>query len=324
MGKEKKFTTIFYATDIHGSEITFRKFLSAGKYYEADVVMLCGDLTGKMLVPLVKGSDGIHTSRLFGQEQKAGTEQELNKIEEKISNTGFYPYHTDESGMKELEAEPRKVEEVFNRLMLERLEKWVRMAEEQYRDSGIQCIMTGGNDDLPEIEPVLNSSNYVINSEGKLIRLDDHHEMITVGEANITPWKCPRDVPEERLSEIIENLASKAENIENCIFNLHAPPKDSTIDTAFMLDDSVSPPKIVTRGGQPVTMGVGSTAVRETIEKHQPLLGLHGHIHESRGVIKIGRTLCINPGSEYGEGILRGAIVNITKEKVLSYQLTSG
>jgi len=65
-------------------------------------------------------------------------------------------------------------------------------------------------------------------------------------------------------------------------------------------------------------------AVREAIEKYKPLLGLHGHIHESRGVVNIGRTLCINPGSEYGEGIIRGAIVDLAKDKVLSYQLTSG
>jgi len=322
--KERKFTRIFFVTDVHGSERTFRKFLSAGKLYEADIVMLCGDITGKMLVPVVKGADSIYTSKVFGVEEKTRTDQELVKLEEKICNMGFYPYRTDEDGMRCLKSEPSKVDEIFKSMMLERLARWVKEAEDYYRDSGIKCIITGGNDDLPEVDSVLSSSNYVVNCDKKLIRLTDHHEMITVGEANITPWKCPRDVTEEQLKEIIEDLAGKAENIRNCVFNLHAPPKDSGLDTAFMLDTSVDPPKIVTKGATPVTMGVGSSAVRECIEKHQPLLGLHGHIHESRGMVNIGRTMCINPGSEYGEGIVRGAIVNLAGEKILSYQLTSG
>jgi hypothetical protein len=69
---------------------------------------------------------------------------------------------------------------------------------------------------------------------------------------------------------------------------------------------------------------VGSRAVREAIEEYQPLLGLHGHIHEAGGVVRIGRTLSINPGSECTEGILRGVIIKPGKEKIKSYQFTSG
>jgi len=322
--KNKKFTSIFFVTDVHGSERTFRKFLTAGEYYEADIVMLCGDITGKMVVPLVKGADGVYVSKLFGQEQRSKTEEELLKLEETISNTGYYPYRTDEDEKKQLLEDPKKVDELFKRLMFERLRRWVKLAEDKYRDSGIMCFMTAGNDDLPDVEPLLSTSDVVINSEHKVIRLDENHEMITVGEVNITPWKCPRDVPEEKLKEIIDELVSKTENVENSVFNLHAPPADSRLDTAYQLDSSVDPPKIVTLAGQPVTTGVGSISVRQAIEKYRPLLGLHGHIHESRGVNTLGRTLCINPGSEYGEGILRGVIVNLSKDKVLSYQLTSG
>ena len=322
--KERKFYKIFFTTDVHGSERTFRKFLSAGKLYEADVVMLCGDITGKMLVPIVKWPDGTYSGRVLGLEEKARTEEELKKLEGKLCNMGFYPYHTDPDGMKGMQAEPARVSEIFKRLMLERLERWVKSAEEQYRDSGIKCVMTGGNDDLPEVDAVLDKSDYVINSDRKVVKLTDEYEMMTIGEANMTPWKCPRDVTEEELKELIDSLAGKVENIHNCTFNLHVPPIDSTLDTAMVLDSSVDPPKVAMKGGQPVTAGVGSTAVRGCIEKYQPLLGLHGHIHESRGVINIGRTVCVNPGSEYGEGILRGAIVNLAKDKVLSYQLTSG
>ncbi len=322
--KKKKYFSIFFVTDVHGSERTFRKFLSAGEYYEADVVMCCGDITGKMVVPIVKGSDGVYISKLFGQEQRSTTEQELTKLEETISNTGYYPYRTDEDGKRQLQEDPKKIDELFKKLMFERLQGWIKLAEDKYRDTGIKCIMTAGNDDLPDIEPILNSSDFVMNAEHKVIRLDENHEMVTIGEVNITPWKCPRDVSEEQLRELIDGLAAKTENVQNSIFNLHAPPVGSTLDTAYKLDSSVDPPKVVTQAGQPVSTGVGSVAVREAIEKYQPLVGLHGHIHESRSIANLGRTMCINPGSEYGEGILRGVIVNLSKDKVLSYQLTSG
>jgi Icc-related predicted phosphoesterase len=322
--KNKKYTSVFFVTDVHGSERTFRKFLSVGEYYEADVVMCCGDITGKMVVPIVKGSDGVYISKLFGQEQRSTTEQELTKLEETISNTGYYPYRTDEDGKKQLQEDPKKIDELFRKLMFERLQGWMKLAEDKYRDTGIKCIMTAGNDDLPEIEPILNSSDFVVNAEHKVIRLDENHEMVTIGEVNITPWKCPRDVSEEQLRGLIDELAAKTENVQNSIFNLHAPPVGSTLDTAYKLDSSVDPPRVVTQAGQPVTMGVGSVAVREAIEKYQPLVGLHGHIHESRSIANLGRTMCINPGSEYSEGILRGVIVNLSKDKVLSYQLTSG
>ena len=79
------------------------------------------------------------------------------------------------------------------------------------------------------------------------------------------------------------------------------------------------------RGGSPVISGVGSSAVRASIEAHQPLLALHGHIHESRGQVRLGRTVSLNPGSEYAEGVLRGVIVTLSRRKGLrGYQLVSG
>lgn len=317
-------TRIFFACDVHGSERTFRKFLSAGKFYKANVVMLCGDLTGKILVPILKKPDGTWITNVFGREEIIKTQGELKKIEESVLTMGCYIYYAEKGEFEELQVNEKKRDAIFKRLMLERLEKWVKLAEESYKNSGIKCIISPGNDDLLEVDAVLNSSDYIINPDNKKIWLDDYHEMITLGYANVTPWNCPRDVSEEKLKEMINDLVSQLEDVKNSIFNFHAPPIDSTIDTAFQLDTSVSPPKIVTKMGRPVTIGVGSRAVRESIEKHQPLLGLHGHIHESRGFIKMGRTLCVNPGSEYGEGVLRGALINITKDKVLSYQLTSG
>jgi len=148
--------------------------------------------------------------------------------------------------------------------------------------------------------------------------------MISVGISTPTPWKTPREVSEEELGKMIEEMALKVPDMQKAIFNFHDPPKDSTLDTCPMLDWDQDPPAQITQGGQVVLFGAGSVAVRDAIEKHKPMLGLHGHIHESQSVAKIGRTTCINPGSEYAEGVLRGCIVNIVDGEVQGYQMTSG
>jgi uncharacterized protein len=71
-------------------------------------------------------------------------------------------------------------------------------------------------------------------------------------------------------------------------------------------------------------MPVGSTAVRQIIEEVQPLLALHGHIHESRGATRIGRTVAINSGSEYNTGRIHGAVVRFDDEHVIGHQFVIG
>jgi len=114
-------------------------------------------------------------------------------------------------------------------------------------------------------------------------------------------------------------MTDQLKNPEKSIFNLHDPPFGSHLDEAPDLTKDLD-----LKGGGRITKSVGSVAVREAIEKHQPMLGLHGHIHESKGVTKIGRTTCINPGSVYEEGTLLGAIVDLEDRKVKQYYLTAG
>ena len=319
----KKFVKIFFATDIHGSDICFRKFLNAAAYYKVDALVLGGDLTGKMIVPIVEKSDGKFETNFLGNAITVDNSDGAKKLEEKIRNTGFYPYMTNSSEMKELQSDKSKVDDLFQKVMLETLERWLGFAEEILKHQGKKIYITGGNDDPFSIEPVLNKSNYVVNPEGKIVDIDEF-QMISSGYSNMTPWKCPRDVEDTVLSEKIESMVSKLDNFENVIFNFHAPPINSELDTCPMLDARTYPPKPLIDSGGVRMYGAGSKAVRDAIEKHQPLLGLHGHIHESRGVIKIGKTTCVNPGSEYGEGILRGTIIVLAKGKVLNYQMTSG
>jgi len=318
-----KFTKLFYATDVHGSDRTFQKFISCWKSYGVNNLILGGDITGKMVVPIVEKANGEFESEFLGQKW-TGKRDDLENLERRISLVGFYPYVIGEAEKSELDSNPQKLNEVYDRLVSERLERWIKLTEEKLRETGVKVYMTGGNDDPQSVEKIIKSSNYVIDPEGQVITLDEKYEMASLADSNPTPWNTPRECSEEDLEKKISAMVSQIKNIRKCIFNFHVPPKDSTIDTAPKLDASVTPPRYVVESGVQIMVGVGSSAVRKAIEKHQPLLGLHGHIHESRGAVKIGRTLCLNPGSEYGEGILRGVIVTLKEDGVKGYQFTSG
>jgi len=312
---------VFFVTDVHGSERCFKKFLNAGKFYNANAVMLAGDITGKMIVPIVRQPDGTYLSSYAGSEFRSKSEAEAQDLEKSIRDSGFYPYRTDTAEMESLESDKKKVDQLFTRLMVETVERWVRMAEERLRDTGIKCFVSPGNDDRWEVDSPINKSDFIVNPEEKVVEVDRDHEMITLGLTNRTPWKSPREFDEDVLAERIEKMAAGVRSMRNCVFNLHCPPYGTVIDPAPKLDETLKP---VLSGGQVVMTPAGSTAVRDSIKKHQPLVGLHGHIHESKGVATIGRTKCFNPGSEYGEGVLRGLLLDLSEKGIKSYLFTSG
>lgn len=314
-------TKLFYATDVHGSDTTFRKFINSAKVYKPDLLILGGDITGKAMVPIIEQQDGSWKASFMNKEYLIKTSNELESLKKTIQFTGYYPYCTNPKEVEELTANPGKQNMVFLKLMTETLENWLKIAEERLKPLGIKCYITGGNDDPTAMEKVLDCSSYVINPAEKVVDIDNHHEMISSSKSNLTPWRCPRDVSEEELSKEIEKMASQVKNMKNCVFNLHVPPYDTDLDTAYEIDDNY---KFVLRGGAPHKVPVGSVAVRKAIEKYQPLLGLHGHIHESRGSHSVGRTICVNPGSEYGEGVLRGVIVVLGDARVQGMVFTSG
>jgi len=315
-------TRIFYTTDLHGSERVFIKFLNAAKIYKANVVIMGGDMTGKMIVPIVKITESTYTSKLLGAEVVAKDKTELQQLENNIRYNGFYPYYTDPSEMVDLNKDPAKVDTLFNKLMADTLKVWMDIAEERLQELNAKVYMTPGNDDSFAIDSVLNSSSKIVNPEGKVVMVDEHHEMISSGYSNPTPWDSPREASEDELERKVEDMVSKLTDVENSIFNFHCPPYNSGIDIAPRLGNDLKP--IVSPGTGVEMIPVGSTTVRKMIEKYQPLMSLHGHIHEARGETKIGRTVCYNPGSEYGEGVLRGIIVNIDERKVKSRLFVSG
>jgi len=292
--------------------------------YGANVIVLGGDLTGKTMVPLVEQPDGSYTATYLGIERREKG-AELEQLEALIRKTGSYSYRTNANELEELKADKAKLDTVFAGLMKDRLRAWLVLAEERLANTGIKMFLTGGNDDPLEFEDVLKEfkSDCVYDPEGEVVDLDGKHEMISCGYTNATPWMLPRDVTEEQLSEKLEKMVSTVRDVDKCIFNLHCPPYDSGLDRAPQLDKTMKP-VVDTAAGGVKFIPVGSTAVRQTIEKHQPLASLHGHIHESRGIRKIGRTVCINPGSEYAEAVLRGVLLTFRNDRLANYVLTEG
>jgi Icc-related predicted phosphoesterase len=314
------YTRVFFTTDVHGSEPAFLKFLGAASHYSAGVLVLGGDITGKMLISVIK-HDGGWYAFLFGKQVTAVSESELADLENVIRTNGFYPYRTTPDEVAALEKDPERVDQLFSQLMKESVARWVQMTEDKLGGSGVKVYISLGNDDRDDLIPVLQGSKVVTYPDGRVVPLDDMHEMASVGYGNMTPWKCPRDLPEEELAKKIEEAVSGVRDMDHCVFNFHVPPYDTDLDLAPELDAELRP---VLTAGQPNIVPVGSTAVRAAIERYQPLAGLHGHVHESRGVTKIGRTICINPGSEYSEGLLRGVLLNLKEGRVLSHQFVSG
>jgi len=311
---------VFFATDLHGSDKCFRKFINAAKVYGANVLIIGGDLTGKAIVPILVRDDGTEFADYLGQKVEIKNKEQEESLIKEISDSGYYPLKLTLKEHEELSTNKEKLNEVFLKLMRERLEQWLRLAEERLKGTGVKVIINAGNDDALELDEVLESSDFVIHPEGKVVELDGY-EMISTGYANMTPWHAPRDIPEEELEKKIEEMASKVRNMQSAIFNIHPPPYNTGLDMAPKVDENLRP---VTLPGTVVMVPVGSVSVRKLIEKYQPLLGLHGHVHESRGAKYLGRTLIINPGSDYPYGILRGAVINLEDGKLKSYMLTTG
>lgn len=325
---------ILFSTDIHGSDVCFRKFLNALKIYKVDVGILLGDLCGKMINPIIKQPDGTYLVHLLGQQRRLKTEEERRATEKELASMGNYYIYTDPDEVEALRAEGKtvagrideraaqislssgRVEELFKKLALERLESWMKLAEERLEGSNIEFFMAPGNDDIPEMDAVLNNSTYVVNTDNRKVDVKGH-EMITLSWSNPTPWDTPRECSEEEMEEKIENLVSQVTDMSRAIFNFHAPPHGTMLDECPKLSDNLVP-------STEETISAGSVAVLNAIQKYQPLLGLHGHIHESRAVQKIGRTTCINPGSEYTEAILKAVLINLEEDKVKNYMFVGG
>ncbi len=310
---------IFYVTDIHGSEICWRKFLNAGTFYGADIVIVGGDITGKAMVPIVE-RNGTWQATFLGHHEVLQTEEEVRELEKRVQNRGYYPIRVSQEEYLHMREDEEAVDKRFKEVMIEGTERWIAMADEKLGGKVTRAIVCPANDDMFEIDPVLRGGHVVEMGDEHPLELEGF-EMVSFGWTNPTPWNTFRELPEEKLGKRLEKVLERVTDPTRTIFNFHAPPYGSGLDEAPALDENLN----IKAGGRAMRP-VGSTSVRAAIERVQPLLGLHGHIHESKGATRIGSTLALNPGSSYEEGVLQAALVTLDakKRKVKSYQLVNG
>lgn len=334
----KKLVTLFFCTDIHGSEAVWKKFLNSAQYLKADTLVMGGDITGKRIVPITQQEDGTWTGSIYGIDEQSvsmKTEEEIQDFEKRARYAGCYPYRLTPEENELLSSsvsmsEDKKMikggplDKLFDQVEAEGLQLWIDMIDDTMEDGsrrvpeGTKIIICPGNDDKFAIDEIIIKDPRVIFGELSKVDLDEHHEMISYGWTNPTPWHTYRECGEDELERNIKELISKINNMANAVFCFHCPPYDSIIDEAPLLNANLT--YVGYSGGEPIRGSVGCESVRKAIEKHQPLIGLFGHIHESPGNLKIGRTYCINPGSEYTEAILKGFLIELKKGKIIKMQ----
>jgi Icc-related predicted phosphoesterase len=310
---------IFFATDIHGSDVCWRKFLNAGTFHKADVLVMGGDMTGKAMVPIT-GSGTSWRVTLQEQVHTLEGEEAVAAMEKRIQDRGYYPIRLSPDEMTDWQADPTLVDARFKAEMLGQVERWMALADERLEGKNIKCIVSPANDDMFEIDPIIDAAKLVDLGESNLIDLDGF-AMVSTGWANPTPWKTFRELPEDELRTRIDGLVASVGDRQRSIFNFHAPPYGSNLDNAPKIGEDMR----YVSGGQAL-IPVGSKAIRDAILEYGPALSLHGHIHEGRGAVKLGRTLAVNPGSTYEDGVLQAAIVDLDPKKaeVKRYLLING
>lgn len=303
----------YLCSDLHAANRAYRKLLNAIKLnvYRAQVVLIAGDLTGKAIVPLIAREHGRYRASFLGQQYEVETEAELQALERAIADVGYYPHRTDQAEVAMLEADPARMYDLFRRKMIERVGEWVALAEERIGHSGVQFYMMPGNDDDGGIDERIACSGYVINPAGQTLQLNEYHELLSFEYANPTPWQTPREWSEEEYYRRIKEGAAGVRDMARALLMTHVPPYDSGLDTAPDLDKHLRPRVTM---GDLLRVPVGSTGVRRALQELQPMVSVHGHVHEAPGQSAIGRTICFNAGSEASQGILRGFVFDLGKD----------
>jgi Icc-related predicted phosphoesterase len=312
--------SLYYASDVHGSDVCWRKFLGAGRFYGVNALLMGGDLTGKAIVPIELDESGAFRTTFIGETRTGATQDELDELLSAIRFNGMYPWVASGDEIARMRDDAGAQATLFEETVLTELRGWIALADERMAAYGIDVYVMPGNDDPWSCDAVIEEATHVQACADRVVRVGPH-EMISCGYSNPTPWRTPRELDEDSLYDRIRALAEGLEEPSSAIFNLHVPPYDSGLDTANEMNADLTLRYV---GGQPNPIPVGSTAVRQLIEEFQPLVALHGHIHESRGEVRIGRTLAINTGSEYNSGHIHGAVVTLAGSEVRKHQFVVG
>jgi Icc-related predicted phosphoesterase len=317
--------TIFHVADIHGSDTCFRKWLNAGRFYGADVLVIGGDLTGKILLPIypAPGAGGGWISTWKERTVRLETQREVGELIRTARKEGTYGFVTTPDEIAAIRGSLDLERETFLRLKRDALREWIDLADERLAGGQIRAFVMPGNDDPPEIDELLATSRMLRNVNGVVTELSPGVTMASRGESTPTPWNTPRELSEADLGSSIRGVVDELPSEGVTIWNLHMPPHATSIDGAPKLDAQL---RVQYDGaGEPIMVPVGSLAVRELVTERQPTVALHGHIHEGRGRYKIGRTTGINPGSQYQDGVLLGVLLRVSARQGLrDFAFTAG
>lgn len=312
---------IFFASDLHGSNICFKKFVNGAQFYGADVLVLGGDLTGKAVIPIAEQADGTFLAFQHGDSVRINDKSELDEFVKRQGNMGFYPAVMSEAEYQRLKASPEAQAALFKTLVLERVREWASFASQKLKGTEIPLVAIPGNDDFREIDEILTEAPHIDFHEMQVRAFKGGYQMLYCGGSTPTPWDTEREYTEEQYVSRFAELLPQVADMSRCIFNVHVPPFGTALDRCPKLDENL---QVVYEMGLPVQTHAGCQTLLEVIKEHQPLLGLHGHVHEGRAKINIGKTICINPGSVYPEGILQGAMITLRGPEVAQASLSQG
>ena len=307
-------TRLYVVSDFHASDPAWRKLLNAIRLnvYKADAVLYAGDLTGKAMVPIVATGDRYEAT-LLGQRRVARNENELAALERDVASLGYYAFRTTQAEVDALGGDQAKLDALFSREIRARVKQWLDLAAERLEGTGVPLVLIPGNDDPYDIDEPLAASQYCINADGAVVDIPGDLQVIGLGKSSPTPWQTPREVSEDASARRSTRSPTRPGIPKRTIFLIHCPPYGSGLDTAPVLDENL---RLQASAGDLMRGPVGSTGVLEAVQQVRPLLSLHGHIHESAGEKKIGPTLCVNPGSEAGSGVVRGYLIDVSSDGV--------
>ncbi len=313
---------MFFASDLHGSNVCFKKFVNSAKFYGVDVLVLGGDLTGKAVIPIAEQEDGTFVALQHGESVQISGKDEIDEFVKRQGNMGFYPAVMPECEYQRLRADQegrRKL--LFKKLVLERVREWASFAAQKLQGTDVPLVTVPGNDDFVEIDEILTQAPVFDFHEMQVCEFKGGYQMLYCGGSTPTPWDTEREYTEQQYVARFAELLPQVTDMSRCIFNVHVPPFGTALDACPKLDKNL---KVVYEMGLPAQIHAGCQTLIDIIKEHQPLLGLHGHIHEGRAKINIGKTICINPGSVYPEGILQGALITLRDGQVTQANLMQG
>ncbi len=311
---------LLFATDLHGSTMCFKKFVAASRMYDAELLVLGGDLSAKALVP-IRVRDSSAEFEIYGRSMSETGKGCVDRAVERVEQVGLYPLVLEPGTEVRTEAESMSLPSTFHDAIKSRLRDWATHAAHKLGSRG-RIYTIPGNDDHPCIDTVLDESNVFVSVDRRVVEVGEGLVICGLGASNATPWNTFREMSEEAIADQLALLMAGVPTGAKCIWNVHVPPAGIGLDICDAPD--VEGKKSWFANMSPRQVSAGSSSVAAAVRRYQPLLGLFGHVHEGRGAVKVGGTLCVNPGSEYFNSVLHAALIDIEDSSITAAQLISG